>query len=155
LMLLCCTGTRHATIADHGLIVRQAILAAVPIDDPGPLELYVGDANGVDLIVRQFARLAVIKLHEFEANWDECAANCNTGHRRPYKHGRGDYCPQAGVRRNHTMLRAYAEAGGRLVLPFPAANARSSGTNGCVAAAKRAGLDVAEPIPLTVQVSAR
>lgn len=154
--ILLITGTRHATIADHAHVIQPAILGALGAsEDLLPHEIYVGDAAGVDLIARQFAQQRGFGLHEFEANWDECAAECTQGHRRKYTTGRGTYCPRAGVRRNRAMVRAFVAAGGTTVLAFPAMDARSSGTRGCIGEARRAGLEVPPEriIPLIVQAT--
>ena len=151
--LLLVTGTRWATIADHGLIVQRTILnTAEP--EPGPHVVYVGDARGVDFIAdRLFRHRAGWAVHPpFEASWEECTAECPAGHRRRRKFSAEEYCPTAGMRRNRTMVQAFVAAGGKQVLAFPAANVRSSGTTGCIADAKRAGLVVADPILLTVDM---
>lgn len=160
-MNLLCTGTRYATIADHGLTVQKHILEAIPHWDTGPHIIYVGDnegvegTDGVDFIVRHlFGRRPGWRVREFKAAWEECGAGCPPReHRRRYRRSRGDYCPYAGPRRNRTMIREFAEAGGGPVLAFPAADARSTGTRGCVAEARRARLEVAPLIPLTVGVT--
>lgn len=154
------SGTRHATIADHGLIVRDAILRT--LEGEPPHEIYVGDARGVDLIVWQlFRNQPGWVVREFEANWDECAADCPASldrsgrpHRRRRKYSRGDYCPGAGMRRNQAMIAQFVADGGKTMLAFPAANTKSSGTRGCIRDARKAGLVVpdAHIIALTVEV---
>src|SRR5436189_2238 len=54
-MLILVTGTRHATIADHGLIVQRAVLD-LAATEPGPHTIYVGHAPGVDFIVDRLLR---------------------------------------------------------------------------------------------------
>lgn len=156
------SGTRHATIADHGLIIKRAILDALFNPDSttgGVDEIYVGDAAGVDLIALQIAKRAGWTLHEFEARWDECDPQCPTGnanrpHRLKYRHGRGDYCPRAGMRRNQQMVDAFTAVGGRLVLTFPAAGLVERDVRNCIRLARQAVLQVTEH-PLTTKETSR
>ena len=154
-MMLLVTGTRYADVS-HGWFVYKTIAALIAEDDPGPHELYVGDAKGVDdLAARAFRNRAGWTVTVFEARWEECAANCPPGtddnpHRQRHRGDRDEYCPLAGTRRNRAMVEAYRAAGGVLVLPFPAANLPSRGTRGCVGDARRAGLTVLDEIPLEV-----
>jgi hypothetical protein len=156
-MMLLVSGTRWATIADHGITVRDTILAAVEGD--GPHEIHVGDARGVDFIVRQaFRRRPGFTVVEYEARWDECAADCPaTGHRRKRAYSRDTCCPGAGMRRNRAMIAAFVDLGGKTMLAFPAANTKSAGTRGCIRDARKAGLVVPDDriVPLTVVRHAR
>jgi hypothetical protein len=153
--LLLVSGTRHATIADHGLTVQRAIVKTTGWMPEGePLEIYVGDEpDGVDAIITALCRRNGWQSHIFEAEWEACGPGCPQGeHRRRRRTSGEEYCPYAGPRRNRAMIRAFAADGGKDVLGFPAANAKSSGTRGCMREARRAGLIVAPPVLLTVEV---
>lgn len=145
------TGTRHGTIDEHGLFVRQILLKT--LDGDGPHTIYVGDEpDGVDAIVTSIARREGWTPRVFEAAWEECGVGCPPSEHRRRRRRTGEiYCPWAGPRRNNGMVRQYVADGGRDVIGFPAANARSSGTNGCLRRARAAGLHV-ESFPLTVEV---
>lgn len=135
------TGTRHATIADHGHLVCTAIrdLAGQVVTDPH--RIYVGDCeSGVDLIVRQgFTNRPGWDVKVFEAYWEECGPGCPSGNHRTF---RGTRCPFAGPRRNRRMAKQFAADGGRIGLAFPERGhgfARS-GTWGCTLEATELGV---------------
>lgn len=112
------TGTRHATIADHGYQITTAIrdLAGPVVTEPH--RLYVGDCDsGVDLIARQyFTPHPDWRVLEFEARWEECGPGCPA---REHRIWRGRRCPVAGPRRNATMATQFVADGGRIGVSFP------------------------------------
>jgi hypothetical protein len=145
--LLLCTGSRYATIADHGLLVQRAVVDTIgPAAIADPHHLYVGDAGGVDFIVRQmFGTRLGWTVREFEADWEACGAGCPPRpHRRVRKSSGEPYCPYAGPRRNRDMVAAYADAGGRLALTLPerGGSLAHSGTWGCAREAADCDIEV-------------
>lgn len=138
--LILVAGSVHATIADHGLTIRNTIQAHLGLD--GPHHIYLGDARGVDAIVTHLAPQCGWTLRRYEPRWEECAADCPAEHRKPYRDGRGQWCPTADRRADQQMIGEFKAAGGTIVLAFPALAAKSSGTRGCIRAARRAGLSV-------------
>lgn len=133
-MLLLLTGTRHATIADHGLIVQRTILGvAVPGDEPRTL--FVGDCpTGVDFIAEQlFGVRPGWVFRQFEAEWEECGTGCPPRPHRRNRRSGGVYCPYAGPRRNRRMVERFVADGGRTGLAFPdrGGSLAGSGTWGC------------------------
>ncbi len=154
--LILASGTRHATIADHGIIVRDSILAHL---DDGPHRIYVGDEpDGVDAIVAGLARANSWDLNVFVAYWEECGPGCPPSpHRRRRRVNGEPYCPFAGPRRNGALVRAFKRDGGKIGLFFPAANADSRGTENCLRQARKAGLVVPDEqiVKLTVEVKPR
>jgi hypothetical protein len=97
-------------------------------DDEEPYRCYVGDARGVDKVVRdrlEWVNKARVptSLHVFKADWDK-------------------YGKAAGPIRNREMLKA---AGSGLLVAFhtsPKHFARQSGTNGCAGLAESMGFQV-------------
>jgi hypothetical protein len=156
-MKLLVSGTRHADIADHGLMVRNAILHATDGEAP---ELYVGDEpDGIDAIAAGLARTEGWPTpHIFEAQWDECGPGCPATPHRMRRRKTGEaYCRFSGPRRNGRMIRAFKRDGGQRSLFFPAANAPSPGTTNCLKQARKAGLVVPDDhiIALTVEAKRR
>jgi hypothetical protein len=151
--LILASGTRHATIADHGLIVERATLRV--LEGNGPHGVYVGDEpDGLDAIIAGLARRNSWGLNVFEALWEECGPGCPaTPHRRRRRRTGEIYCPYAGPRRNERMVRKFRVDGGKDMLGFPAANAPSPGTENCLRQARKAGLIVPDEniIPLEVR----
>lgn len=83
------------------------------------------------------------------ADWDHCADDCPTGHRKVKKPGDvahpgqlPDYCPTAGPRRNGAMVTKEPRA--EWMLAFPDPTGPSYGTRNCIRLAKAAGIEVRE-----------
>src|SRR5438128_12335243 len=114
--LLLVTGTRFADMG-HAWDIYQAITAITgQPTQRGGHTVYVGDADGVDLVVRQTLRsgphAALWVVRQFEARWDDC--------------------PLAGPRRNRRMVTQFAADGGTdaLALPNVGGSLTHSGTWG-------------------------
>ena len=94
-----------------------------------------GDADGGDQIAKLFGQVhegAVDEPHP--ADWDgPCGPRCRPGHRKSRKDGT-TFCPAAGMYRNDEM------AGSGLWRAACFIRQRSSGTTGCAASVRRAGL---------------
>jgi len=97
-----------------------------------------GGARGVDSTAAAYARDRGWNVEVHHADWEEpCDKSCPPDHRRP---GRaGDYCPNAGHRRNQQMVDGFAH----LVLVF--CRNHSGGTEDCLKRARKAGLNVVDP----------
>lgn len=93
--------------------------------------------KGLDLILGEEAVRLGMSQEPHPADWAVCGVLCDPGHRRPNPRGSGTYCPTAGHRRNHKMigLHTYDRC-----LGFPIG--QSSGTRGCMRAAKAVGIVV-------------
>lgn len=123
------TGTRYATIENLPDIDR-VLSAEINSRKWHSVEIVVGDADGVDALVRRWwAGMPVILQPRtgWRANWDA--------------HGK-----QAGPIRNKLMVDYVAECIEKrrsdvaCCLVFPASNHKSTGTNGCLKLAKEAGI---------------
>lgn len=99
-----------------------------------------GTADGADTLADTWARANAphgVTAEPHPADWDHCAPECPTGHRKPRRNGK-DYCPTAGHRRNQLMV----DLGADLCLAFPHGPAR--GTRDCLTRASRAGIPTQE-----------
>jgi hypothetical protein len=108
------SGPRDWPDDETGVAIIENALASVLLDSnpphPFPWGLVVGDARGVDTIVRKIWTEAGHSYTLFAADWSgPCKRTCPPGHRRLHKGRRGmvggqDYCPAAGVYRNQRMV---------------------------------------------------
>lgn len=128
------TGSR--TWEDAHLIRVALRAAAVSLGVPTwEITLVHGGARGADLLAGQVGHRMSMRIEVHEADWRRCTQDCL----HDLKAAK-NYCPDAGYRRNATMLALMPP--GSLVLAF-AANV-PGGTSGCAQVARRVGLDVVD-----------
>ncbi|MGW2384365.1 SLOG family protein [Streptomyces sp. NPDC001658] len=112
------------------------------------IELMQGCADGADTIGDQWAKRNGILVRERPADWEgPCAPDCRPGHRRT-RRGGATFCPQAGHRRNQSMVDEqpvlFVAAPAYCTLPR-CRSARphySHGTADCIRRAEAAGIPV-------------
>ncbi|MCA9780165.1 MAG: hypothetical protein KC800_25740 [Candidatus Eremiobacteraeota bacterium] len=135
------TGTRYAHVENLADIDR-AISGEMDSKRYDSIEIVVGDADGVDALVRRwFHGAPVIQQPRtgWRADWDT--------------HGK-----KAGPIRNQLMIDYVREnfetraSDDAIVVGFPASNYKSNGTKGCLKAAKTAGLPTIE-IPIEIDLA--
>jgi hypothetical protein len=138
---------RAALIEAGQYLGRDTVLIAGchtdPADDPVPNDW------GADRIARSVWLGWGLPFEGYPADWsgdcDRTWPGCRPGHRLPDRLSPGDtYCPQAGPRRNQTMvnqLHGLALVGHQVLLVgFPYPGQKSGGTFDCVRRARLAGL---------------
>ncbi|MCX5000942.1 SLOG family protein [Streptomyces longwoodensis] len=111
------------------------------------IELMQGCADGADTIGGNWARRNGILVRERPADWEgPCGTECRPGHRRPR---RGTtFCPQAGHRRNQSMVDEHPLLFVAAPTPCtrPACRTKqphdSHGTADCIRRAEAAGIPV-------------
>lgn len=157
-MIIVVTGSRHATFDVHGPVIRTTLswIAGVHRFNDS-ITLYEGEAAGADLVAR---RIAENEFHwhikPFPAEWNRCnrawidplnpdkPAPCQTsvkgrGHHRKLRANGLAYCPDAGFRRNQTMIDTaalHAEER-KICVAFPMTDPWSRGTADCLTRAWR------------------
>lgn len=146
-MIILVTGTRRATFAAHGPIIRRWLLWAATGRTGGPIdtdhELWDGAAEGADEISHVLAREDFgWRYRRFPADWGTCAPDCSPLHRKISGRKSGaTYCPSAGRRRNAVMVAELAKVSDRKACAaFPLAVPGPSGTAHCLDLAWHAGI---------------
>lgn len=112
------------------------------------IELIHGDArDGADAVGDAWATRNGIPRRRRPADWEgPCAPDCRPGHRRPRRNS--TFCPQAGHRRNQTMIdeRPVLFVAAPTPCALPACRTKqphdSHGTADCMRRAKAAGIPV-------------
>lgn len=128
------TGGRHRRDRNRIHGVLEELLQR------GPFTAVHGACRkGADEIVSKWAQAHAhlgVREEKHPADWSgPCDASCEPGHRRTRDDG-STYCPDAGTRRNNTMVATRPDE----CHAFP--GIRSSGTWQCVRAAEKAGIPV-------------
>lgn len=107
-MRILVTGSRRW---NHPAKLEEEILAAVRDAGASGVRVIVGDAVGGDTIAARFADLQGWPVEVYAAKWRECGPDCpppDDHLRHSLKYG-GEYCPEAGLRRNREMVAAGAD----------------------------------------------
>lgn len=103
--------------------------------------------DGADALAAAWAVENEVPQDPYPADWEgPCSPGCRPGHRRP-RRGR-DYCPQAGHRRNQTMVDLQPTLCVAFVMPCTQAACQrprphpSHGTADCMRRARKAGIPI-------------
>lgn len=152
-MRLIVAGSRHAT----GQHIDQIGQTLAPICTTSPGVLLHGGARGVDQLAAQLARSWGWQTNEVPASWGECdltipadLGGCPDWPHRKTRPDGSSWCPYAGRRRNQQLVDLQPRADLVVVFPADGPVSASRGTWDLHRRARRAGLHVLPPVPITI-----